>query len=62
MDPNSGRLYTIDEVQQMPTEEQDKLVEIRGTEEQVRAVSEAVKAHRRAKNKAARRARKAARK
>lgn len=63
MDPNSGRLYTADQVAAMSDEDRAALVEIIGTQEQVqqvsRAVSQAYRARRTRQRKASKVSRRA---
>ena len=54
MNPDSGRLYTRDEFDEMPPSERAKLVQVVGTHEQVLRVAAAVKGQRRAANRQAR--------
>lgn len=73
MDPNSGRVLTHEQLYDLravdPTEAARFTVELRGTEEEIQKISDAVKhsisvkekAARRARNKAARAARRAGR-
>lgn len=53
MDPNSGKVYTDAEVAKMTAERRAELVEMRGSEEHIRRISEAVQAMNRAERRAA---------
>jgi hypothetical protein len=64
MNPNTGEILPLTDIQALPPEERVKFsVELTGPEDEVRQigarVTEAIKAERRAKNKAARKARRA---
>ena len=53
MDPYSGKVYTDAEVAKLTAAERAELVEIRGSEEHVRRISQAVQAMNRAERRAA---------
>lgn len=61
MDPNSGRIYTQAEVEQLDPEIAKNLVTIIGTPELVKRISGAVREQKRRKDKAARKARRVGR-
>jgi hypothetical protein len=63
VDPNSGRVYSMEEYERLPKKEQDKLVMIEGRPADIQMISTAVaqqnaRNKRRAKNRVARKSRK----
>lgn len=55
MDPNSGRLYTEDEMVNLDPAERAKLVELRGEQRDIERISDAVKRLNRQERRAANR-------
>jgi hypothetical protein len=53
MDPNSGRLYSEQDMAKMTEEERARVVELRGSQEDIERISQAVQSMNRAERRAA---------
>lgn len=56
MDPNSGKLYTEEQMSKLSAEEKDRLVLLEGRQADIERISHAVQAMNRAERRAAERA------